>query len=65
MRLIIFALLAACSTDAAPDCATATEHVSDCYGEEVASAFAESCTTESAKTALAESCPSAEGKEDN
>jgi mono/diheme cytochrome c family protein len=66
MRLIAFALLAACSTeDAAPDCATATEHVSDCYGEEVASAFAESCTAESAATALAESCPTAEGKEDN
>ncbi len=63
----IVLLLAACSgsEQSAPDCDTAVQHVSDCYGEEVAGAFAESCTADSAKTALAESCPTAEGKEDN
>src|SRR5690349_1335757 len=63
----IVLLLAACSgsEQSAPDCDTAVQHVSDCYGEEVAGAFAESCTAETAATALAESCPTAEGKEDN
>ena len=68
MRLAIslsMTLLAACSaTEQGGDCGLATQHVSDCYGEQVASAFAESCTADAAKTALDESCPTAEGKED-
>ena len=63
-RYIAIALLAsACSSESVPDCDLATQHVSDCYGDETAAAFAESCTAESAKTALAESCPTAEGPE--
>ena len=65
--LAISFLLAACSTSeqSSSDCGPAIQHVSDCYGEEVGAAFAESCTAESAATALSESCPTAEGKEDN
>jgi mono/diheme cytochrome c family protein len=66
-HLIALALLlaTACSAqDEAADCGAAVQHVTTCYGEEVASAFAETCTAESAATALSESCPTAEGKED-
>ena len=65
--LAISLVLAACSgsEQAASDCDTAVQHVTDCYGEEVGTAFAESCTPEAATTALAEACPTAEGKEDN
>jgi mono/diheme cytochrome c family protein len=65
--IAIALLLAACSgsEQGAPDCPTAAEHVTRCYGDEVGAQFAESCTAESAQTALAESCPTAEGKEDN
>lgn len=62
---IPFVALVGCSgAESAPDCDTAVQHVADCYGEEVAGAFAESCTADTATTALAESCPTAEGKED-
>ncbi len=59
-RHAISALLfvAACSTDAPDgDCGLATQHVSDCYGNEIGEAFAASCTGEAAVTALAEQCP--------
>ncbi|MDQ3333661.1 MAG: cytochrome c [Myxococcota bacterium] len=59
-------LIAACSAEQSdPDCETAVQHVTSCYGDEVGGAFAEACTPESAKTALEEACPTAEGKEDN
>jgi mono/diheme cytochrome c family protein len=57
------AALAACDVETA-DCETATQHVSACYGEDLASAFAETCTTEAAATALAEECGSVDGKQD-
>ena len=63
--LALVALLAACDGPAA-DCESATQHVSDCYGAEVAEAFAASCTPEAAATALDEACTSPEeGKEDS
>jgi len=63
--LLPLAFLAACATQADPDCATATQHVADCYGDETASAFAESCTADAAATALAETCPTGpDGKSD-
>jgi hypothetical protein len=58
--------LLACTGEPAPegDCAAATQHVADCYGDEIGTAFAAACTSESATTALSESCPGADGKED-
>jgi mono/diheme cytochrome c family protein len=65
LALSLFVAACSGSEQSAPDCDTAVQHVSDCYGEELGTAFAESCTPELAQTALAESCPTAEGKEDN
>src|SRR5690349_5947122 len=67
-RLLLVPILAAagCAADSAPDCATATEHVAACYGDEVASAFADTCTPESAAAAMDDACGSVEeGKEDS
>jgi cytochrome c5 len=57
-------LVVGCATEPAGDCELATQHVNDCYGDEVAAAFAEACTAETATTALAEQCESADGKSD-
>ncbi len=58
-RIALLALVTACSADVVPegDCGLATAHVTDCYGNEVGEAFAQSCTGEAAATALAEQCP--------
>ena len=57
---------AGCGAGSDPDCATATQHVTDCYGAEIGDAFAEACTPELAATALAEDCQSTEeGKADS
>nr|MBA2540071.1 hypothetical protein [Deltaproteobacteria bacterium] len=54
----LFAAAAACSTQAPDgDCGLATQHVTDCYGDEIGEAFGASCTGETATTALAEQCP--------
>jgi cytochrome c5 len=57
-RLATLSLLfAACSSDpTGADCASATDRVAACYGDEVASAFAETCDAPAAAAALAEPC---------
>jgi mono/diheme cytochrome c family protein len=64
--LLSFSLLAACADAPDGDCAAATQHVTDCYGDEIGAAFGQSCTADTATTALSESCPGADGtgKED-
>jgi len=64
---IPFVLVTACSASeqSSSDCGPAIAHVTDCYGEDVGQAFAETCNAEAAQTALSESCPTAEGKEDS
>src|SRR5262245_26373196 len=63
---IPFTVLVACATPEGGDCASATEHVTACYGEEVGAAFAEGCTPEAAAVALDEECGSVEeGKADS
>jgi hypothetical protein len=54
----LLVVLVACS-DPSPDgdCALATQHVTDCYGESVGTAFSEACTADAATTALSETCP--------
>ncbi len=62
-RHAITALLfvAACGAEAPEgDCGLATQHVVDCYGNEIGEAFAASCTGETAATALTEQCPGAD-----
>jgi mono/diheme cytochrome c family protein len=65
LLLVPLAVLTACA-EPAGDCELATQHVSDCYGDEIASAFADSCTPDPAQTAQSEQCvpPDAEGKGD-
>lgn len=56
---------AACTEPPPGDCSSATQHVIDCYGDEVGAAFAQSCTPEAAESAIAEQChPSEDGKAD-
>ncbi len=63
--LVPLLAIASCAGSEPGDCASATQHVSDCYGTDVGSAFAESCTSESAASALAEQCITSEdGKAD-
>src|SRR5262245_31744543 len=50
---------------ASADCEAARQHVSDCYGEELAASFAETCTAETASEALGDQCETtADGKAD-
>jgi hypothetical protein len=63
---VVLLFIVGCAGQEAPDCATATEHVSACYGQEVADAFAEACTPEAAATALDDDCGTVEeGKADS
>src|SRR5438045_6267638 len=65
-RLVLVTLIAGCAAEPPPDCATATDHVAACYGDEVAAAFAQTCTADSAAAALDDQCGSVEeGKEDS
>jgi hypothetical protein len=59
LAILSVSLVAACSSTEATDadCGLATQHVLDCYGDEIGTAFAEACTAESAATALSEQCP--------
>jgi mono/diheme cytochrome c family protein len=62
--LLAALLLSACAGDSS-ECAVATEKVAACYGEEVATAFADACDPAAAELAMAEQCPSdVEGKAD-
>ncbi len=55
------AFLVACSQQPdAADCGAATQHVTDCYGDEIGTAFSEACTADTAATALAQSCPTSD-----
>ncbi|MEO8699797.1 MAG: hypothetical protein ABI867_07125 [Kofleriaceae bacterium] len=64
--VLVLGFLAACSGDTLEsECATATQRVSDCYGDEAGAAFSETCTAELAATANAEACPTGDdGKAD-
>jgi len=63
--ILVLALLFNGCAEKAADCELATQHVADCYGDEVGAAFAESCTPETAASALDEQCATAtDGKAD-
>jgi len=65
-RLAPLLVLVACAEPQTGDCDSAVQHVTDCYGDEIGLAFAESCNAETATTALAETCQSSDdGKADS
>lgn len=60
VRRLWLILLSGCDA-ASTECEAAMQHVSDCYGADVAESFAASCDAETAAAALADECEAPEG----
>jgi cytochrome c5 len=64
--LVLFpAVLLACAAQQDGDCDSAVKHVTDCYGDEIGAAFAETCDPAAASAALGEQCVGDDGKADS